>query len=35
MKRQSGQLFSEGEAITVRVKKSDPWNDVLVVEAVD
>ena len=35
MKRQSGQLFSEGEAITVRVKKSDPWNDVLAVEAVD
>ena len=35
MKRQSGQLFSEGQAITVRVKKSDPWNDVLLVEAVE
>jgi exoribonuclease-2 len=35
MKRQSGQLFSEGQALTVRVKKSDPWNDVLLVEAVE
>jgi exoribonuclease-2 len=35
LKRQSGQLFSEGQIITVQVKKSDPWNDVLLVEAVD
>jgi exoribonuclease-2 len=33
MKRENGQDFSEGQSITVRVKKSDPWNDVLKVEA--
>jgi exoribonuclease-2 len=33
MKRENGQNFSEGQTITVRVKKSDPWNAVLKVEA--
>ena len=32
MKRQNGQDFSEGQRIMVKVKKSDPWNDVLRVE---
>jgi exoribonuclease-2 len=33
MKKENGRNFSEGQSITVRVKKSDPWNDVLKVEA--
>jgi len=33
MKKENGKGFSEGQSIMVRVKKSDPWNDVLKVEA--
>jgi exoribonuclease-2 len=33
VKRENGRNFSEGQSINVRVKKSDPWNDVLKVEA--
>jgi exoribonuclease-2 len=33
MKKENGRNFSEGQNITVRVKKSDPWNDLLKVEA--
>jgi exoribonuclease-2 len=32
MKGESGLSLSEGQMIQVRVKKSDPWNDVLRVE---
>lgn len=32
MKRENGRNFSEGDQILVKVKKSDPWNDVLQVE---
>jgi exoribonuclease-2 len=32
MKKENGQDFSEGQKILVRVKKSDPWQDVLKVE---
>ncbi|MDP6178730.1 MAG: ribonuclease catalytic domain-containing protein [Desulfatiglandales bacterium] len=32
MRRITGQNFSEGERIMVRVKKSDPWNDLLSLE---
>ncbi len=32
MKRKNHQDFSEGERIMVRVKKSDPWNDLLSLE---
>ncbi|MFC1868607.1 RNB domain-containing ribonuclease [Thermodesulfobacteriota bacterium] len=32
MKREAGQDFSSGERITIRVKKADPWNDLLVLE---
>jgi exoribonuclease-2 len=32
LKREEGQGFTEGQRITVKVKKSDPWNDLLGVE---
>jgi exoribonuclease R len=32
MKRDNGQDFFEGQQITVTVKKSDPWNDLLNLE---
>ncbi|MCJ7596875.1 MAG: ribonuclease catalytic domain-containing protein [Desulfobacterales bacterium] len=32
MKRQEGQDFSGGQGIIVKIKKSDPWNDLLKVE---
>ena len=32
MKRDNGQDFFEGQQITVTVKKSDPWNDLLSLE---
>jgi exoribonuclease-2 len=32
MKRENGQDFSEGQKIQVRIKKSDPWQDLLKVE---
>ena len=32
MRKENGQDFSEGQKILVRVKKSDPWQDVLKVE---
>ena len=32
MKRHNGQDFKEGQAINIRIHKSDPWNDVLKVE---
>jgi exoribonuclease-2 len=32
MKRENGQNFSEGQKIMVRIKKSDPWGDLLKVE---
>lgn len=32
MKRENGQDFSEGQKILVRIKKSDPWQDVLKLE---
>jgi exoribonuclease-2 len=32
MKRENGQDFSPGKSIMVRVKKSDPWNDLLSIE---
>ncbi|MBW2016318.1 MAG: RNB domain-containing ribonuclease [Deltaproteobacteria bacterium] len=32
MKRQEGQMLQEGQHITVRIQKSDPWNDVLKIE---
>jgi hypothetical protein len=34
MKREDGQGFSPGERITVKVKKSDPWNNQLHLEHV-
>lgn len=34
MKRQNGESFSEGQRITVRVRKADPWNDMLRLEPV-
>jgi exoribonuclease-2 len=32
MKKENGQNFTEGQNIQVRIKKSDPWQDVLKVE---
>jgi exoribonuclease-2 len=32
MKRENGQSFSNGDNIMVKVKKSDPWNDLLTLE---
>ncbi len=32
IKRENGQDFSPGKSIMVRVKKSDPWNDLLSIE---
>jgi len=32
MKRENGQAFSNGDSIMVRVKKSDPRNDLLTIE---
>ena len=32
MKKENGQDFSEGQKILVKIKKSDPWQDVLKVE---
>ncbi|MEE9611142.1 MAG: hypothetical protein V3W19_07815, partial [Desulfatiglandales bacterium] len=34
MRRENGQSFSAGQRITVAVKKSDPWNDLLNLEYV-
>ena len=35
MKRQNGQDFSEGQRIVVKIKNSDPWNDILKVEYIE
>jgi exoribonuclease-2 len=32
VKRENGQEFHQGQQITVKVKKSDPWNDLLSLE---
>ena len=32
VKRENGQEFHQGQPITVKVKKSDPWNDLLSLE---
>jgi exoribonuclease-2 len=32
MKRQNGQNLAEGQRVMIRIKKSDPWNDILRIE---
>jgi hypothetical protein len=33
-KRQDGIIFSKGQEILVKVKKADPWDDVITLEYV-
>jgi len=35
MKRQNGVILSTGQRIQVKMKKADPWDDVLALEYVD
>jgi exoribonuclease-2 len=35
LKRQSGMIFSPGQKIRVKIKKAEPWDDILTLEFVD